>query len=159
MRCMAELALEEAYRKWSEDLGRYATVLVGRSRAPDVVADAIVSVIGSGRWHGVSNPKAYLLTAVLNSARMTARAGARRAEREARTAQPEVLPILESQVDAQKSLECLSLQQRAIVHLTYWEDQTPSAVGEILGTSEGSVWRQLARARAKLRKVITNDSD
>jgi len=46
------------------------------------------------------------------------------------------------------------MQQRAVIHLTYWEDLTPSVVATRLGVSEGTVRRQLARARDRLRKVL-----
>ena len=52
------------------------------------------------------------------------------------------------------SLAALSPQQRAVVHLTYWEDLTPHAVAARLGVSDGTVRRQLARARKRLREVL-----
>ncbi len=52
------------------------------------------------------------------------------------------------------ALRSLSVQQRAVVHLTYWEDLTPAAVAERLGVSDGTVRRQLARGRDRLRKVL-----
>jgi RNA polymerase sigma-70 factor (ECF subfamily) len=48
----------------------------------------------------------------------------------------------------------LSVQQRAVVVLTYWADLTPAAIGELLDISEGSVRRHLARARKRLREVL-----
>ena len=48
----------------------------------------------------------------------------------------------------------LSLRQRAVVVLTYWEQMTASETARQLGISEGSVHRHLARARSKLRGVL-----
>lgn len=48
----------------------------------------------------------------------------------------------------------LSPQQRAFIHLTYWEDLTPASIAQALDVSEGTVKRQLARARARLRKAL-----
>ena len=48
----------------------------------------------------------------------------------------------------------LSLRQRAVIVLTYWEQFTPDEIAEYLGISEGSVRRHLARARSKLRRVL-----
>jgi RNA polymerase sigma factor (sigma-70 family) len=48
----------------------------------------------------------------------------------------------------------LSLRQRAVVFLTYWEDLGPASVAELLGISEGAVRRHLARARARLKEVL-----
>jgi DNA-directed RNA polymerase specialized sigma24 family protein len=40
------------------------------------------------------------------------------------------------------------------VFLTYWADQTPADIAEVLDVSEGTVRKQLARARARLREVL-----
>jgi RNA polymerase sigma factor (sigma-70 family) len=48
----------------------------------------------------------------------------------------------------------LSLRQRAVVTLTYWDDLDQRAVAERLGISAGSVRRHLARAHAKLRRLL-----
>ncbi len=48
----------------------------------------------------------------------------------------------------------LSPQQRAAVFLTYWEDLDVRSVAELLGVSEGSVRKQLGRARSRLREVL-----
>ncbi len=42
-----------------------------------------------------------------------------------------------------------------MIYLTYWEDLTPAAVAETLGIGEGSVRKQLARAREQLRTVLS----
>jgi DNA-directed RNA polymerase specialized sigma24 family protein len=52
------------------------------------------------------------------------------------------------------ALDQLSVQQRAVVFLTYWEDMSPAQVGSLLDVSEGAVKRQLARARSTMRKVL-----
>lgn len=49
------------------------------------------------------------------------------------------------------AVDGLSAQQRAVIVLTYWQDLEPKAVAELLGVSEGTVRKQLARARQKLR--------
>jgi len=64
---MGVLRLEDAYRKWSGDLGRYATVLVGPADAADVVADAVLGVLRSTGWDQVVDQRAYLYKAVLNA--------------------------------------------------------------------------------------------
>ena len=54
-------------------------------------------------------------------------------------------------------LDSLSPQQRAVVYLSYWHDYSPIQVAEMIGVSEGTVRRQLARARARLREVLGHD--
>jgi DNA-directed RNA polymerase specialized sigma24 family protein len=53
-----------------------------------------------------------------------------------------------------KYFRSLSAQQRAIAYLTYWEDLAPQVIANLLNISEGSVKRQLARARSNLRKAL-----
>ena len=57
--------------------------------------------------------------------------------------------------DAHRLLDGLSEQQRAVVYLAYWEDWTAADIAAHLGVSDGTVRRQLARARAKLREELS----
>jgi RNA polymerase sigma factor (sigma-70 family) len=56
--------------------------------------------------------------------------------------------------EVRRSLDRLSVQQRAVTYLTYWHDLSPSSVAALLSISEGTVKRQLARARSTLREVL-----
>jgi RNA polymerase sigma factor (sigma-70 family) len=49
----------------------------------------------------------------------------------------------------------LSVQQRAAVFLTYWEDLRPDAVAERMGVSPGTVKRHLDRARKRLGELLS----
>jgi RNA polymerase sigma-70 factor (ECF subfamily) len=71
-----------------------------------------------------------------------------------RTASSEVAIPVNVDVDVLAAVNKLSVQQRASVVLTYWEDLTPAEVGSRLGISEGSVKRHLARARARLKELL-----
>ncbi len=146
---------EEIYRKYADELTRFASVLVGPDGACDVVSAAVLRVFGSSAWRQVSNERAYLYRAVLNESRMGARAERRRHALETRVAsgdagetirtpRPEILAAV---------LE-LSPRQRAVVYLTYWEDLDPTRVAERLGVSDGSVRRHLARARKRLKETL-----
>jgi RNA polymerase sigma factor (sigma-70 family) len=42
-----------------------------------------------------------------------------------------------------------------VVVLTYWMDLTPAAIAELLEVSEGSVRKQLARARARMKEALS----
>jgi RNA polymerase sigma-70 factor, ECF subfamily len=53
-----------------------------------------------------------------------------------------------------RSLDRLSVQQRAVTYLTYWHDLSPREIARLLSISEGTVKRQLARARSTLREVL-----
>ena len=55
------------------------------------------------------------------------------------------------------AVHLLSVQQRAVIVLTYWDDLKPASIAELLGVSEGSVKRQLARARSRLKETLHDD--
>jgi RNA polymerase sigma factor (sigma-70 family) len=145
---------EEAYRRYAEELTRFATGLVGPSDAPDVVSAATLRCFTSEGWPAVSDQRAYLFRAVLNEARQVHRSSRRRARREAKTAPRESSHVPEPRPEVLAAVARLSLRQRAVVVLTYWADLDPAAVAVQMGISEGSVRRHLARARAHLRKDL-----
>jgi RNA polymerase sigma factor (sigma-70 family) len=154
----------ELYGKHAEELTRFATGLVGPQDAPDVVSAAVLACMSSRQWPAVDNQRAYLFRAVLNQARQFRRARARRLAREARAVAsgragpsdeadpPEVRPEILAAVMT------LSLRQRAVTVLTYWSDLDPSSIAGLLGISEGSVHRHLARARSKLKERLDDNA-
>lgn len=145
---------EEIYRKHSGELVRFATGLVGPFDAQDVVTDACLRAFQSRGWDGVTNHRAYLYRTVLNQARSHHRSTIRRRIREHTTAAPGSVTPTPVDIDVLRALDKLSVQQRASVFLTYWEDLTPAQVAGRLGISEGSVKRHLARARARLKELL-----
>lgn len=149
----------EVYRAHADELIRYATVLVGPDDAPDVVTDAVLSAFGSPGWRDVGQPRAYLFRSVLNTANSRHRSSRRRRRRENVVAMRPETPTAayDGAVDVHRALATLSAQQRAVVYLTYWDDQTPAQVADVLDVGEGTVRKQLARARAQLREVISDD--
>ena len=151
---MTEMTNEEIYRKYSDDLVRFATGLVGPFEAQDVVTDGCLRAFRSRGWRDVSNPRAYLYRTVLNEARSHHRSTLRRRVREQRAAVADATAPVEVDVDVLAAVDKLSVRQRASVVLTYWEDLAPSEVALRLGVSEGSVKRHLARARSKLKELL-----
>ena len=147
----------EAYRAHAGELVRYATVLVGPTDAADVVADAVLGAFGSKAWPTVTNQRAYLYRAVYHRALDLRRGATRQHRREAVTASSDSVVVAESSLDAQRALDHLPAQQRAVVFLTYWADLTPAHAAELLDVSEGTVRKQLARARDTLRRVLDAD--
>lgn len=151
---MGAMTDEEIYRKYSDDLVRFATGLVGPFDASDVVTDACLRAFRAPRWPQVTNHRAYLYRSVLNHARSHHRSTLRRRVREFKAAPPAVTWPTEIDVDVLAAVERLSVQQRAAVVLTYWEDLGADEVAHRLGISEGTVKRHLARARSRLRELL-----
>jgi RNA polymerase sigma factor (sigma-70 family) len=148
------LDLEDAYRKYSDELIRFATGLVGPSDASDVVSSAMASCIGSPSWDSVRDPRGYMFRCVLNQARQMRRSDVRRRAREIRAMTPGASPAADPRPEVLAALAVLSIRQRAVIVLTYWDDLAPATVAARLGIGEGSVRRHLARARKQLRTVL-----
>jgi RNA polymerase sigma factor (sigma-70 family) len=132
----------------------FATALVGRDDAPDVLSSAVVRSLSAPSWPSVTNRRAYLYRAVFNEAKTWQRRSAQRRDREARATPISYWELPTFRPDVRKAVERLSVRQRAVIVLTYWDDLDPKTVAERLGISEGAVRRHLARARARLREVL-----
>jgi len=152
--------LVECYEKHAEALLRFAASQVGPSDADDVLAAAVLGVLG--RTAGdVDDLKAYLYRAVANEATKHWRTIDRRRKREQIASRRslgfvDVDPHLSGSLghELASALARLSAQQRAVLYLTYWEDLTPVGVAARLSVSEGTVRRQLARGRRRLREAL-----
>lgn len=145
---------EEIYAKHADELVRFAQGLVGRSDAHDVVSAAVLRAISSPSWHSVRDHRGYLYRAVLNQARNEHRDRQRRWEKARRAASDDRRHLPEYRPEVLAAVKRLSLRQRAVVVLTYWEDLHPVDVAYRLDISEGAVRRHLARARSKLREML-----
>lgn len=150
--------VEDAYRRFSSDLVRFASVLVGSDAAADVVSSAVLRLLDAGD-KSVRNHRAYLFQVVANEARNWKRGEARRRVREEKSSRGTDMSYpAEPYPEVRRAVEGLSVRQRAVVYLTYWEDLTDQRVADHLGISAGSVRRHLARARKKLRGVLDENS-
>jgi RNA polymerase sigma factor (sigma-70 family) len=154
-----DLSDGELYEKYGDDLTRFATFLVGPSDASDVVVDAVLGAFGSRDWPIVREPRAYLYRAVLNRARMHARSERRRRSYEQRAARVEAEELTPADPDVLSAVARLSGRQRAVIYLTYWDDLSPKTIADLLGVSEGSVKRHLARGRETLRNHLDRSDD
>jgi RNA polymerase sigma-70 factor (ECF subfamily) len=144
----------DVYAECAQELTRFATSLVGPTHAADVVSEAVIRAMWSEQWDGVSNRRAYLYKAVLNQSKMHHRATARRRRREASAARPATATDATANVDVWQALGTLSVLQRALVFLTYWEDWPCTDIAARFGMTERTVRRQLAKARRRLGEVL-----
>lgn len=144
----------EVYEKYADDLVHFATGLVGPSDCQDVVSSAVMRAMWSKQWPTVRNQRAYLYTSVLNEARMHHRGAMRRRARELRALDPGRVGPPEIRPDVLEAVGRLSLRQRAVVFLAYWEDLPGPEIARRLGIGESTVHRHLAKAEARLRRML-----
>lgn len=145
---------EDLYERVAPELIRFATALVGRVDAPDILSNAVVKSLAAPGWAAVTNKRAYLYRAVVNEARTWQRRAGQRRAREATTGAGPHWDMPNLRPDVRKAVAELSVRQRAVITMTYWADLPADAIGELLGISEGAVRRHLARARANLRRTL-----
>ena len=149
-----EAADEELYRKYADELTRFATGLVGPSDASDVVSEAVLSCLSSRGWTEVTDKRSYLYRSVYNKATEFHRASTRRRLRDQLSAKPELVESPEVRPEVLAAVSRLSIKQRAVIVMTYWEDMDPVSIARFMGVSNGSVKRHLARARSHLKEVL-----
>jgi DNA-directed RNA polymerase specialized sigma24 family protein len=154
---MTIVDVDAEYRAHAADLVRYATVLVGPHDANDVVNDAVTATIARGSLAGADDVRAYWFGAVARTAADWHRSSYRRRAREQRAAGRHGVVLPATPDDARALLAALSTQQRAVVYLTYWLDWPIERVAAALAVSDGTVKKQLARARDHLREVLGDD--
>jgi RNA polymerase sigma factor (sigma-70 family) len=144
----------ETYEKYADELIRFATFLVGPTDAPDVLSSTVLRVLSSSPASPVRNWRAYLFRAVLNEARTRHRRLSRHNRLLHSAVQRDATEMSEIHPEVMAAVARLSPRQRAVVFLTYWDDLDPATVASLLHVSEGSVRRHLARARARLRRML-----
>lgn len=153
--------MADCYEKHADALLHFAAAQVGTADAEDVLSAAIVGLLQTSV--DVDDLQPYLYRAVANAARKHLRSLDRRARRERLAAgfSPIRQAVTADDVVADahmiQALTRLSPQQRAVIHLTYWEDLTPAVAASRLGIRDGSVRRQLTRARSTLRKALHDE--
>ena len=146
----------DIYAEHAAELVRFATGLAGRTDAPDIVAEAFARLLDTDIWRATDNHRALLYRRVYLEAQSWTRSHHRRRDRERRAASTERTPDFpDLQPEVAAAVQELSTQQRAVVFLTYWNDLTPASIAALLDVSDGTVRKQLARARMHLKKALS----
>lgn len=145
---------EQLWRQHAVELVRFGSLLVGPTDAHDIVSNAFVRVSPLLAGGHINQPRAYLFRAVANEAHDLRRRNLNRWQRDLRAAAATTPAAVDSQFDVRRAVADLSVRQRSIVYLAYWEDMTERQIAEFLQLSPGSVQRHLSRARAHLRKAL-----
>lgn len=146
---------ESAWRSHAVTMLRFATVLVGPHDAHDIATRAFVRVMNRTDLDGVEHVDRYLLRAVRNEAHNQFRRRRRRWQRDLSAVGADVSHDPVPDVDLLRAVADLSVHQRSVVFLAYWQDLTESEIAETLGVARSTVHRTLVRARSRLRKALS----
>jgi RNA polymerase sigma-70 factor (sigma-E family) len=158
---------EELYRAHGLGLLRFALLLTGdRATAEDVLQDAFFGVYRAlQRGREPDDVLAYLRASVLNAARTTQRAHARRYALLLRAAQPDP-PVwsAEAEVIADEdgravltAVAALPRRQREVLALRYFLDVSEKDIAAMLGISRGTVASATARGLAALARKLKEE--
>ena len=140
----------EVYRKYADELMRFAAALVGPSGAEDLLSTAFLKALRAPSWHMADNKRAYLFRVVFNEGSKVRRDTRRRLERELRVAPRESEDHLDGDCDVVAALLRLSVRQRAVVFLTYWADLPTAEIAALLSSSVRTVERELSAGKQRL---------
>lgn len=143
----------EIYEEVRGSLMRFAASLVGADDAADVVSDAVMHTLRRGPLTSLDDPRAYLMQAVLNTARDRGRRLLReRAAVDRHAGMRQTMPVVSIESpELTETVMRLPVRQRAAVYLVYFEDMAPTDAARLLDMRPATLRRYLLLARRKLR--------
>jgi DNA-directed RNA polymerase specialized sigma24 family protein len=144
------LTLAQAYQEHRASLVRLALLLTGsREHAEDVVQSVFAAV--HERWDSIDQPLPYLRRAVAYASIDVAR----RARREIRLLAAEPITHIPDVDETWRVLASLSVRQRTVVVLHYYEDLALVDIAALLAMPASTVRSDLRRALIRLRKELS----
>ena len=132
-------------------LYRAALAILGHPQeAEDAVQDAFVRFLERAP-RDLENPGAWLMRVLVNGCKSRLRLAWRRVG-----PLPEALPAPgPEEREELEELFSLPPEDRAVIHLHYYEGYSTDEIARMLGQRPGTVRSRMSRAREKLRKMLT----
>lgn len=148
-------ALAELFRRYGDDVFRLAYSYLGsRADAEDVCQTVFLRLAERRTALLPGKEKAWLLTCAANQCRSLLRSFWRRNVGKL----DESVPFREEEDRAVwDAVAALPPRYRAVVHLYYWEGYGQGEIAEILRISRTAVQTRMQRARAMLKKELSDD--
>ena len=142
--------LEELVTRNEARLYRAALAILGDPHeAEDAVQDAFLRYLEKAP-EDLDSPAAWLMRVLVNGCRSRLRLAWRRVG-----PLPDALPVPgPEEREELEELFSLPPEDRAAIHLHYYEGYTTDEIARILGQRPGTVRSRLSRAREKLRKLL-----
>ena len=158
----AALSFEHWYYEFYPKLARTMTVLfsnveLGRELADEAMAKAFA------RWESGNpphSPNAWVVTVGVNEGRRRWRRREREADHAAQVATTSELTagLHESDLDLWRAVAALPRRYREAIVLRYLADMTEAEVAKTMGVKAGSASALLNKARASLRRSLTEET-
>ena len=148
--------LESLVTKYESTLFRAALAILGDvPEAEDAVQDTFLRYLEKGpEFRDEGHERAWLLKVTANGCKSRLRSRKRRQTREL----PDSIPAPEDgSREVLAAVMALPADQRAAVHLYYYEGYSTGEIAAILGQRPGTVRSRLSRARDALRETLKGD--
>lgn len=147
--------LAELFRRYGDDVYRLAYSYLGsRADAEDICQNVFLKLAGGRTTLLPGKEKAWLLTCAANQCKSHLRSFWRRNVGEL----DEAVPFREeSDREVWDAIQRLPPKYRIVVHLYYWEGLDQGEIGTMLGITRTAVQTRMSRARALLRKELSDD--
>ncbi len=145
----------ELFRQYGDDVFRLALSYLGnRPDAEDVCQNVFLRLVGSRVALLPEKEKSWLLTCTANACKNHLKSFWRRNVGEL----DEAIPFREpSDCDLYEAVMALPGKYRAVIHLYYFEGYDQREIGDILHISRTAVQTRMSRARAMLKKELSDD--
>ena len=155
MCAIEENKLSELFQRYGGDVFRLAFGWLGnRPDAEDVCQSVFLKLADGRKWPDPGKEKAWLLTCAANACKNHLRSFWRRNVGELE----ENIPFEEPRDRAlYAAVMALPPKYRAVIHLYYYEGYDQRETGEILHISRTAVQTRMSRARAMLKKELSED--
>ena len=154
---MESEALTQLFGRYGDDVFRLAYSYLGnRADAEDVCQSVFLRLAESKTTLLPGKEKAWLLTCTANACKSQLRSFWRRNVGEL----DETIPFRdETDQTVWDAVMALPPKYRSVVHLYYWEGYGQGEIGEILHISRTAVQTRMSRARALLKKELSDDEE
>ena len=127
-------------------------ILGGAQEAEDAVQDAFLTYLEKAP-EDLENPGAWLMRVLVNGCRSRLRRAWRR-----EGPLPDDLPVPGPEERRElEELFALPAEDRAVIHLFYYEGWSTDEIARILGVRPGTVRSRLSRARQRLRALLSEE--
>ena len=153
---LTETEFSEYVEKYIDTVYRMAfSMLKNPHDADDVTQEVFLKLYTArGEFQSEAHVKNWLVKVTVNTCRNVFRTPWRKVEDIEEYAQTLAFETPE-QSDLFLAVNSLDRKYRIAVHLYYFEGYSVKEIGEILGVSENTVSTRLARARGKLKAILT----
>ncbi len=154
---MESETLTQLFGRYGDDVFRLAYSYLGsRADAEDVCQSVFLRLAESGTTLLPGKEKAWLLTCAANACKSQLRSFWRRNV----GVLDETIPFRdETDQTVWDAVMALPPKYRSVIHLYYWEGYGQGEIGEILHISRTAVQTRMSRARALLKKELSDDEE